>query len=107
MSDKVVITNDIEKDYFIKYIKESGKFILNYNDNFLKSIIENKVEKRKIIKISESKKHYNFFNNIHLVGSHNVIICNIAIKICNLIGLKKEEIYKNYERIWIQIIRNN
>ena len=33
MSDKVVITNDIEKDYFINYIKEIKDALKVYNNS--------------------------------------------------------------------------
>ena len=72
----------------LKFLKKDGKFILNSNDNFLTSIIESKVEKKKIIKVSSSK-NVNYINNIQLTGHHNTLICNIATEICKLIGIKK------------------
>ena len=40
----------------LKFLKNNGKFIFNSNDNFLTSIMKEKIEKNKIIKVSNSKK---------------------------------------------------
>ncbi len=78
----------------LKFLKKDGKFIFNSNDDFLRPIIQSKVEKKKIIKVSNSKKPP-YINNIQLTGHHNTLICNIATEICKLIGIKKNDIYKS------------
>ncbi len=79
----------------INSLKKDGKLLINKDDFFLKQSIERtkcdfNIEYVPIIKNKLIK-------NNNLIGLHNKIICSLAIKFSELLGLKTNEIFSSIQ----------